>query len=272
MTSPSSSLEALGLSESESKVYLCLLGHSWLGAPAVAEVTQIPRSSVYLVLRSLIDMGLVEGGAGYGSRFRALPPRQGVTTLLERDREELQAREEVAEGLLPRLEALSKSAHDVEEQVIEVLHSPKAVAERFERLQLEATTEVDVVVKNPIVLTNRGNPAELAALKRGVRYRGLYERAILEHSEVHPHLAQWYEAGEDLRVYPGELPLKLALFDSRSAFLPLPTPGSPNGITSLLIRHDALGAGLQTLFDHLWARAEPFQPATGKKRARRPTS
>jgi sugar-specific transcriptional regulator TrmB len=251
-------LEVLGLTPAEAKVYTCLLGHDWLGAPGIADLTGTPRSSVYLVLRSLLDMGLVEGGAGYGSRHRAVPPSQAVPALLERHRQLLQEQEQAVDDLLPRLESIAAGAEKVEEEVIEVLRSPNAVSDRFDRLQLEAADEVDVMVKAPIVLSSGGNPAELTALRRGVRYRGLYEQRILDHPEVRPHLARWLEAGEQVRVYPRALPLKMALFDGRITFLPLPTPGHANGVTSVLIRHETLGTGLQILFNHLWADSEPF--------------
>jgi len=254
-----SSLEVLGLSSAEAKVYLCLLAHSWLGAAAVAELAGVSKSSAYLVLRSLIDRGLAEGGEGYGSRFRAAAPDKGLAALLDRERERGLARERAVRELLPTLAAVAESAEDVEDELIEVLRSPKVVAERFDRLQLEAVERVDVMVRAPIVATTRGNQAEFTALKRGVRFRGMYDREGLEDPEIRPHLARWREAGEEIRVSSTELPMKLALFDARVAIMPLPTPGRANGVTSVLIRNEALGAGLQVMFDHLWDGAEPWE-------------
>jgi HTH-type transcriptional regulator, sugar sensing transcriptional regulator len=261
-----SSLEVIGLSSAEASVYLCLLAHSWLGAPAVADLAGISRSSAYLVLRSLIERGLAEGGEGYGSRFRAVPPERGMAALMDREKELALDRERAARAALPNLVSLAESADEVEDEIIEVLRSPNVVSQRFDRLQLEAVERVDVMVRAPIVATTRGNQAQFTAQKRGVAFRGLYELAAMNDPEVAPYLGRWQEAGEEIRIFRGALPMKLALFDGRIAIMPLPTPGHANGVTSVLIRNEALGAGLQVMFDHLWQKAEPSSvPAISPK-------
>jgi hypothetical protein len=197
-----------------------------------------------------------------------------MAALINREHELTAARESAVRDLLPALVAVAESADEVEDEFIEVLRSPKVVAERFDRLQLEAMERVDVMVRAPIVATTRGNQAEFTALRRGVLFRGLYDREGLDDPEIRPHLARWQEAGEEIRVFPRDLPLKLALFDARAAIMPLPTPGHANGVTSVLIRNEALGAGLQIMFDHLWDQALPFESWSRrrKKDAPRPSS
>src|SRR5206468_7760124 len=70
-------LEELGLSSSEAQVYLALLRSSGgLGASAVANATAIQRTGIYPTLDALLEKGMVERGAGYGSRFTAVGPRR----------------------------------------------------------------------------------------------------------------------------------------------------------------------------------------------------
>jgi sugar-specific transcriptional regulator TrmB len=252
-------LEDLGLQEGEAKVYLALLRQGTLGAPALAEQTGTPRSSVYLIIRALTDKGLIEGGAGYGSRFRAIPPAKALGTLFQHERDAIARREFLADRVMPQLEALFQEAEgDPEEHVIEVLRSTSSIGERLERLQLEAEREIDVLVKAPAIATRAGNPAELRSLRRGVRHRGLYEEEVLETPEVRPHLSAWVRAGEEIGIYPGKLPLKMVMTDRRNVLIPLAGTGGREGITTLLIRHPSLGAALHMLFEHLWEQSRPF--------------
>jgi hypothetical protein len=161
------------------------------------------------------------------------------------------------------LEELDESAPD---EVIQVIRSPRAVAERFERLVLEAERQIDVLTKPPFVLpaTNlASNPAQEKAQRRGVRCRSLYEKTSLEDAGVKPYLANWIAAGEEARVYDGELPQKLAIFDSQIVLVPLIRPQEP--MKTVLIRHPQLAQTLTLAFEYLWERSEPVAPVTKMK-------
>src|SRR5436309_3848320 len=83
-------LERLGLSAVEAQIYLALLrkGATWR-ATAISATMQIPRSTVYMALNSLVDRGLVEAEAGYGGRFSAVPADRALPSLIDAERDEL---------------------------------------------------------------------------------------------------------------------------------------------------------------------------------------
>ncbi len=64
-------LRSFGLSEYEAKVLLALIAKGELTAKEVAEYSGIPRTSVYDVIKSLMNKGLVEA-YGKPMKFRAL--------------------------------------------------------------------------------------------------------------------------------------------------------------------------------------------------------
>src|SRR5438309_10282770 len=99
-------LQELGLLPAEAQVYLALVRNGALTGSAIASMTGFPRSSVYLTLNSLLDKGLVEGGAGRGSRFSVVPPEQALPSLVVQDRESLVKRETLAGQLGHRLSTL----------------------------------------------------------------------------------------------------------------------------------------------------------------------
>jgi sugar-specific transcriptional regulator TrmB len=262
-------LERLGLSETEAQIYLTLLkkGSAWKAA-AIAATVQTARSTAYEAINSLKDRGLLEAEVGYGGRFSAVPAEQALPHLIAAEQEELSQRQqelsqrkEVASELARELNSLAAGpgteSSGTESRVVEFLRDPRVVAERFARLQHEAEQKIDVIVKAPMLL-GAGNPAQQKAQRRGVCCRGLYERAVMDVPGVQPYIAQWVAQGEEARVYDGELPHKLAIFDEKIVLLPLIRPGEQP--KTLLVRHAQLAQSLTIAFDHLWDRSEPIEP------------
>lgn len=252
-------LEELGLSAAEAGAYLALVRHGGLAAKDLAEQAAIPRSSIYPVLASLADKGLIENGVGRGSVAHVVPPERALNLLIDCEREALAAHERIVKGLVDELSSLHNQPVPSVNGIVEVLRDRRVIGERYDRLQLEAEREIDTLVKAPMIVTLHGNPAAETALKRGVRTRGLYEPAVLETDEIGPYLKRWIGLGEEARVYTGELPIKFALFDAATVLMPLETPEARHQVTSVLMRHPAMGAALRMLFDFLWERAKPIQ-------------
>lgn len=262
-------LENLGLAPAESAIYLMLLQAGRSGAAALSAATGINRSSTYAALRSLAEQGLVEGGSGYGSHFRAVPPARALPDFVEHERErlreELDEREREAKELVDELAELvdvTGNAPLPPPEVAEVIRSDRTVADRFARLQLEAQHTIDMFVVGPLV-SRRGNPEELNVLERGVRVRALYESALVSDPSVKPYLNEWIDAGEEARFLPGKLPFKLALFDGSSALMPLEDHTIGGGYTGILIRSRSFASGLGLLFESLWEKATSLQSSAG---------
>jgi sugar-specific transcriptional regulator TrmB len=273
-------LESLGLSSGEAQVYLVLLrSGGTLGASALAAATRIPRTGVYPLLHSLVQKGIVEAEAGYGSRFTIIPPTRALPALIARERDEqmekLLQRERLAGDLVEELEsALEPAPNNGEAEVIQVLRDPRVFGERFEQLQEEAKQQIDVFIKAPLLNPSYGNPAQQKAMKRGVLCRGLYEKAIMDVPEIKASLSKWITAGEIARLHDGELPHKVAIFDRQSVLVPL-VPPQPGRVLFLSIRNSQLAASLGMLFDLLWERAEPIAcdpPTARRKRSRKKSS
>ena len=95
--------------------------------------------------------------------------------------------------------------------------------------------------------------------------RGLYERGILDVPEVKPYLSSWLAQGEEARVYDGELPHKLAIFDRQTVLVHLTMSGDQ--ARTLFIRHAELAMSLGMLFDSLWEQSSPLLPASAAGKA-----
>ena len=255
-------LETIGLSTAEAQIYLALArAGAPMGASAVVAATGVPRSSVYPTLSLLANKGLVEVEAGYGGRFSAVPAERALPFLIAREKEKLIERESLAATLASELKSNGESAEtETDAEFIQVLKDPRVIAERYERLQLEARRSVEGFVKAPLFV-RPGNPVQERTSRKGVSYRGLYEQAVMDAPGVKPYLSRWVAQGEEVRIYNGELPHKLVIFDRQSILMPLIRPGG--GGRTLLIRHPQLAVSLGMLFDTLWNGATPLVPDEG---------
>jgi sugar-specific transcriptional regulator TrmB len=255
-------LQELGLLPAEADVYLALVRNGALSGSAVASVTGFPRSSVYLTLNSLLDKGLIEGGPGHGSRFSVVPPNKALPSLVVQEKEAIAQREKISAHLGRQLSSLVEPAETTPDKLIQVIRSPRGVAERYERLQLEAKRSNEVFVKAPFFVTP-GNPVQERASRHGVRVRAVYERAVLDAAAVKPYLARWVAQGEEVRIYDGKLPHKLAIFDRKRALVHLTMPGDQ--MRTLYIDHPELAVSLGIAFDALWQHSEPLENADQEK-------
>jgi sugar-specific transcriptional regulator TrmB len=253
-------LEQLGLSPAEAQVYLATLQDGPLAAAAIANQTGMPRTSVYPTLCSLADKGLVEGGAGYGSKFAAVSPAQALPALVVREKQMLSDRERIASELAGMLEPLAANAEFALDDAVQVIRSRQVIAERFDRLQLEAERTVDVIIKAPILNPRKDNPAQQKAQRRGVHFRGLYERAAIEDPVIKPYIQGWIASGEEARVYDGELPYKLLIFDEEIVLMILTRRGGQS--SALFVRHEPLAKSLTQWFNFLWEEAKPLTART----------
>jgi sugar-specific transcriptional regulator TrmB len=273
-TDPQAQLEQWGLSSPEAQVYLTLVRNAErAGASAIASASGMPRPSVYPILKALVEKGMVQNGEGYGSEFAALPPDEALPRLLAAEKEKLKEREQLTGDLIKKLRVeVGKKPKTLETKLIELLRDPRVRGERFQQLQREAKQEVNTlasVANVPLEQRRQGNPALCESLRRGIKHRVIYEAAILEHEYIAPFLKGWIELGEEARVYRGHLPLKVALFDDKIAWIPLEVNAPRHPVISLVIRHHALGQTLRLLFDYLWNESEPLTLESQAKRSGR---
>jgi hypothetical protein len=261
-------LEQLGLSSAEAQIYLAILRHGPLAAPAIASQTGVPRTSVYPTLGSLAEKGLIEGGLGHGSKFMAVAPGEALRALVVREEQTLAERQQIVKELAETLAPLAADADSALDDSVQVIRTPHLIGERSQRLQLEATRLVEMIVKAPIFHLSPSNPAQRKAMEHGVQYKCLYERAVMEDPRVERFLHTWIAGGEEARVYDGELPYKLAVFDQRAVLLTLAKrSGHP---AAMLVRNAPFARSMSILFEFFWSQSKSLTPtAAPAKSARR---
>ncbi|TCC56920.1 TrmB family transcriptional regulator [Kribbella pittospori] len=255
--------EGLLLDAREEQAYRLLVGLSAARSAELAEVAELTRHEADEVLQRLQAMGLVAASQSDDPVFRPLPPDVALGTTLLRRQESLETARKTVAALSEEFRA-SASRRDAH-HLVEVIVGATALRERLRDLQESAREEILWFCRaNPLAMQGADNTEEYGALTRGVRYRAIYERALLETPGELDSIAEGVSWGEEARALP-TLPVRLAIVDRSTAVCPLVRDdelgiGEP---TAAVISRGQLLDALLALFESHWEQATPVKLQRG---------
>jgi DNA-binding CsgD family transcriptional regulator/DNA-binding MarR family transcriptional regulator len=243
----------------EEQAYRLLVGLALARSGDLAEVAELTQHEADEVLQRLQAKGLVAVQEADEPLFRPLPPDVALGTTLLRRQESLEAARKTVAALSEefRLNANRRDAR----HLVEVLVGATALRERLRDLQESAREEILWFCRaNPLAMQGAENTEEYGALSRGVRYRAIYERALLETPGELDTIAEGVGWGEEARTLP-TLPVRLAIVDRATAVCPLVRDdelgiGEP---TAAVIGRGQLLDALLALFESHWEQATPVR-------------
>ncbi|MGW3729877.1 helix-turn-helix domain-containing protein [Streptomyces sp. NPDC000851] len=253
-------LEAIGIGPVEEQVYVALVARAATDARELAERTGLTETVVEHALAELGFKGLVVALPGQRRGLRAAPP--DVTLHLMA----LQRMDEVRKTQLA-IAQLAQSYHrdglpGGNAESIEVIEGATAIAERYSQIQRATREEVRTLAGAPIVaVPATANTAQREALRAGVRYRVVYDRASLdlETPDTPLLLEEWAALGEEMRV-AADVPFKMVISDGRLALV-IPRDLPPGDPTALVLHTRPLLDALGWIFDRIWESALPMPTA-----------
>jgi predicted DNA-binding transcriptional regulator len=267
-------LETLGVSADEERAYRVLLSRRLASASDIAPGLGLPQRATQRLLEALATKGLATHSPERPRRYMPVQPEFAVEAMVSQRQAEL----ERARAAIPDLKKHAATRREDFErgEVVELVTSRDAERRIFEQAQHVARHEVVTLVRPPVRLTRLDTPFEQdqhpqrKARARGVHYRSIVDADWLALPGAPARVRSESESGEEIRIFP-QLPFKIAIFDRRTAFIPL-NPMQPDGAT-LLVRSSALLDALYALFESLWERSTPiaFAP-TGEPRIGKPLS
>lgn len=252
------SLHILGLSDLQVRAYEALTSVPSATLDELAATLDVEREMAASLTGELARRELA---VRRGDRYVAVRPAVALGALFA-DR---QAALRAAEAALVEMDDTFRAVRQgvVPDVVIDLVHGAEEVAARLRQIQLRAEHEVLSLVKAPVsVLESTENDAEDVAVARGVQYRVVLERAMLQAEprlveEVHRARA----AGEQVRV-ASRVPTKLFIIDREIALVPLGIGTAPVESAFLLGPSGLLDA-LIALFDAVWDAAQEFDVGPG---------
>jgi sugar-specific transcriptional regulator TrmB len=248
-------LGVLGLEDTHEAAYRALVSVGAADVPDLARRLALGERDTERALRRLEQNGLAAQSSARPGRWVAAPPGVALGALLARQRHELE-KAELAAALLAqeyRAAAAEPAVHDL----VEVVTGAAAVAQRFLQLQLGASEEVcALVTDNPVAVTGMENDAEEQATGRGVRYRVVVERSVLDQPTGITELTAALRRDEQVRVVD-RVPTKLVVADRSLALVPLTAHSSEPA--ALVVHASGLLELLSGLFEAVWRDALPLR-------------
>ncbi|MFB4282189.1 helix-turn-helix domain-containing protein [Nonomuraea sp. MTCD27] len=248
-------LEGLGVTVAEETSYRALLRHGPATLSELAAETGSSAAAIRRMLPRLEDLGLISRVAGRPLRLVATPPNVAIDILVARRQEEL-THSRAAAALLATEVAERSGPHP--EEVLEVVTGRDAVARRYLQLERNATREMLVLVHPPYAVDiSDDQENRQRAARQGAPTRGIYSPLAFEHPGMLAHTRRAIADGEQARL--GQVPVKLAIADARTAILPLVSDEDRAVESALVVHPSALLDALVGLFETLWRAAVPLR-------------
>lgn len=253
-------LGVIGLDDLQESAYRSLVA---LGAADVADLAhrlQLSETDTERALRRLERHGLAAQSSARTGRWVAAPPGVALGALLTQHRHELEQAELAAALLVEEFRAEAREPAVLD--LVEVVTGANAVSQRFLQLQLGAADEVCALVTggSPIAVSGGDNDAEERAASRGVSYRVVLERVVLEEPGGTAALAEALGREEQVRVVD-RVPTKLVIADRSLAMVPLTGRGAQP--SALVVHESGLLESLRGLFEAVWREALPLRLGPG---------
>jgi sugar-specific transcriptional regulator TrmB len=254
-----SQIEELGLSNKEARVYLANLMLGAAGVQQIADASGIKRVTTYVILESLVNLGLVsQTTKAKKTLFNAEAP-ENLRRLLEKREQSLKDQHLQLEELLPglaTLKALPKEAPVV--KFYDGAESVRTISKLFAEVIQEKKVGLIYGISNldavyrffPEIKQRSANPERI---KAGTPSKFLYassEGSILKDNDAQSNRSSRY-VPSDKFPFTGDI----SIAGDYTALLSLSDP-KPIGIT---IESKVIADSMRAVFDLAWETAEKYQ-------------
>jgi predicted transcriptional regulator len=249
-------LEPVGITESEERVYEALVAANASTVSDLAERTGASPGQVTQAVGRLVTLGLANRLSGGPARYSAIVPELGLVALVRNHEEALSRVRTRAAELTEVYRQSGRMTHPAE--LVEIVTGDENVLATFDRLQETSREQLRGFDTGPYIDPDptRENAAEAQALGRGVTYRTIYDRDVVDFPGRAGHVRAAIAAGEQARV-ASRLPMKMVICDEQAALIPV-APLTIGRAAAYLIYPSALLDALSSLFEAIWDGARPL--------------
>ncbi|MFB3889851.1 MAG: TrmB family transcriptional regulator [Candidatus Bathyarchaeia archaeon] len=255
---------SLGLTLVQAKTYVALCKLESATVKAIAKVSNLARQDVYRTIPALQHQGLVEMIVASPSRYRAVPMKSGVSSLLHRrSREHTELRRKTAEFLLsltlPQTDSGKSLVQEDGPQFVvtsEISLLFRKLMERTEACQ----TSIDSVgtwenFESTVSTLSQGFQN---AVERGVRIRSVTEKP--ENGKLVPKCVSALRKSPfyELRFVRAPAPVTMSILDRKELNIAISASNS-RGVPSLWSNNPAILSLATTYFEEVWSKASALR-------------
>lgn len=253
-------LVKIGLSKNESIVYCNLLRQQCFTATEIAKISSIGRSRVYEILGALINKGLVFERQGKVRKYEAINPENAFSAIIDSEKKRIKMMSKLKDELIPYFRNKKKDPSPLD--FIEVYSTGKTIFNRYEELEYASEKFVYSFCKAPYVMdTDRVyiNDAQLESMKRGVKYKSIYEPGERDFTTFIKQMEYDVEMGEEIRIMD-KLPIKMHIYDEKAVMFSMINKINPEmNLTYMVVQHSDLARTLLGTFEYYWEKAMKFE-------------
>ncbi len=249
-------LTALGLTNSEAKIFLALARSGEATAKELSTFTRVARQEVYRVLIELQKMGLIEKIVSAPSKFRAISTADAFSLLMERRKKETSELQGTIDEMLKKFRTNNVRAASEEEDKFSLVPEQATVrAEQKTIANVQASFDTITSWRNPHSVIHTGIEGMTKALQRGVEIRVIVDlpleekrlASVLKKLKKYPNFKIKY-----LFNQPNAL---ISVYDKADAWVATcPNPGLKE-CPILWTANPCLLSILQDYFEMLWSTA-----------------
>lgn len=249
-------LRILGVPELEEELYRLLLAHGPSTPSQLAKLSGQSPSVIRDAVASMESKGVISRTAHARPLLVAASPESALQSLIAQRARDLDQARAAAADLAREFQSLRDRMDPGE--VVQLITGPEALIEWGTNIQRGAKEEILMFDRPPYVAGGGPNYLEMELLKKGVRYRVIYDRSALEWPGQIEQLREITEAGEEARIID-DLPTGMAIADRQLAMLPLQTPEGRRVPERILVHPSPLLSCLILLFERCWERSTPVR-------------
>lgn len=150
----------------------------------------------------------------------------------------------------------------VNSRPVELLVGAALTLQTFEDLIVSAQTEIRGFDRGPYLTTatTERDDVQLEAMARGVSYRVIYQASVLGDEHNMRTLRASVASGEQARAFP-ELPMKLVIFDNRTALIPAHRADGSD-VDALVVHPSPMLDALVEIHEAFWRLSAPIHAET----------
>ncbi len=244
-------LRALGLTQTEAKLYLAGLSKKAMSAQELARATKIKRPTVYHALETLIEKGLVSKTGTEARRLFQMTSPERLQHLLDQKMDQIKLQKVNLDALLPLLMQQQGAANNEQVRVMqyEGIDGIKIVVE--EALYCKSRTwDIIAPPKNFFSDFDKTYSKYFIETRksRGITARSLWEQKETVATRITPELIRERNPRYLPATLSGRFQSVMILFDDKVAIV------TSLGVNSaVLIQSKEVYALMATMFEGLWA-------------------
>jgi DNA-binding MarR family transcriptional regulator len=242
----------MGLSLNEAKVYLALLRKKISQVGEIATLSGVPQKMIYYVLQKLMSKGMCSLVPGKVKKYKPTEPGIGIGNFIKKAQNQIDSSKNMLDQLEKQYEIGQNETSSME--CIEIIQNTTNVAQRVLSLERLSTEEVLSFNKPPYAMMDR-NIEELHGLKRGTRYRSIYQIEEAKTLISMSVMEMYQQSGEEVRIAKS-LPMKMMIFDSRILmFAHEECLAQSENFTAVIIQRSSIINALKELFELYWSQS-----------------